>query len=165
MDAIQIELLEEFKYVDAICRDMLSAEKGVSTYIEQMDATPMAVRCRIAAWDDDYRQLKHIRWLRNQIAHSTEYVECTQVDLNWLKAFHNRLLTWQDPLSYAERNMREVQKTQPKKTQTIPTITREFNPDASDSSNKAIKAIIAIAIIAALVVFAGVFIWSMTRWF
>lgn len=93
MDAIQIELLEEFKYVDAICRDMLSAEKGVSTYIEQMDATPMAVRCRIAAWDDDYRQLKHIRWLRNQIAHSTEYVECTQVDLNWLKAFHNRLLT------------------------------------------------------------------------
>ena len=28
----------------------------------------------------EYRQLKHIRWLRNQIAHSTEYVECTQSD-------------------------------------------------------------------------------------
>lgn len=27
MDAIQIELLEEYKYVDAICRDMLGSEK------------------------------------------------------------------------------------------------------------------------------------------
>lgn len=60
MDTVQIELLEEYKYVDKVCREMYNAEKGVSAYIEQMDATPMAVRYRIAGWDDDYRLLKHI---------------------------------------------------------------------------------------------------------
>lgn len=44
MDAIQIELLDEYKYVDSICRDMLGAEKGVTAYIEQLDGTPMTVR-------------------------------------------------------------------------------------------------------------------------
>ena len=61
MDAIQIELLEEYKYVDAICRDMLGAEKGVSAYIEQLDETPGTVRYWITEWNDEYRQLKHIR--------------------------------------------------------------------------------------------------------
>lgn len=34
MDTIQTELLEEFKHVNAICRDMLSFEKGVAAFIE-----------------------------------------------------------------------------------------------------------------------------------
>lgn len=34
MEAIQTELLEEFKHLDAVCRDMLSIEKGVAAYIE-----------------------------------------------------------------------------------------------------------------------------------
>lgn len=95
MDTIQIVFLEEYKYVDAICRDMLGSEKGVSAYIDPLDETPMTVRYWIAELNDEYRQLKHIRWVRNQIAHSTEYVECTQndLDLDWLKGFHNRLLT------------------------------------------------------------------------
>ena len=81
MDAVQIELLEEYKYVDSICRDMLSAEKGVTAYIEQMEATQPVVRYKIVGWDDDYRKLKHIRWLRNKIAHSTGNVECMPSDV------------------------------------------------------------------------------------
>ena len=84
MDAKQIELLEEYKYVDAICRDMLGAEKGVTAYIEQLDETPVTVRYWITEWNDEYRQLKHIRWLRNQIAHSIGSVECSQVDVDCL---------------------------------------------------------------------------------
>ena len=109
MDAIQIEFLEEYKYVDAICRDMLGAEKGVTAYIEQLDETPMTVRYWITEWNDEYRQLKHIRWLRNQIVHSTGNVECTQSDLDWLKDFHNRLLTQQDLLAKARRVIQESQ--------------------------------------------------------
>lgn len=103
MDQRAMELLEEYKYLDKTCREMYNAEKGVSAYIDQMDATPMSVRYRIAGWDDDYRQLKHIRWLRNQIAHSTGYVECTPTDLEWLRAFYRRLLEGQDPLAKARR--------------------------------------------------------------
>ena len=58
---------------------------------------------------DEYRQLKHICWLRNQIVHSTGYVECTQSDLDWLKGFHNRLLTQQDLLAKAHRVIKESQ--------------------------------------------------------
>ena len=55
MDAIQIEFLEEYKYVDAICRDMLGAEKGVTAYIEQLDETPVTVRYWITEWNNEYR--------------------------------------------------------------------------------------------------------------
>ena len=109
MDAIQIEFLEEYKYVDAICRDMLGVEKGVTAYIEQLDETPGTVRYWITEWNDEYKQLKHIRWLRNQIAHSTGSVECSQADVDWLKGFHNRLLTQQDLLAKAHRVIQESQ--------------------------------------------------------
>ena len=109
MDAIQIELLEEYKYVDAICRDMFGTKNGVSAYIEQLDETPMTARYWITEWNDEYRQLKHIRWIRNQIVHSTGNVECTQSDLDWLKGFHNRLLTQQDLLAKAHRVIKESQ--------------------------------------------------------
>lgn len=99
MNSIESELFDEFKYVDKTCREMFNAEKGVSTYIEQMEMTPIAIRFRIPQWENDYKQLKHIRWLRNQLAHETGYVECTVADVYWLKDFHSRLLTQQDPLA------------------------------------------------------------------
>ena len=161
MNAVQIELLEEYKYVDSICRDMLSAEKGVTAYIEQMEATQPVVRYKIVGWDDDYRKLKHIRWLRNKIAHSTGNVECMPSDVAWLKAFHNRLLTQRDPLADAYRITREAQNHVKAKTEkTTPVMIAHedysYNPD---SSSRRRKALIAIVSVAALAVIAGVIIW------
>ena len=161
MDAVQIELLEEYKYVDSICRDMLSAEKGVTAYIEQMEATPPAIWCKIAGWDDDYRKLKHIRWLRNQIAHDTGYVQCTSSDVAWLKAFHNRLLTQRDPLADAYCITREAQnrvKAQTVKPTQVMISHKDFSYDYGSSSRWR-KALIAIVSVAALAVIAGVIIW------
>ena len=161
MDVIQIELLEEYKYVDSICRDMLSAEKGVTAYIEQMEATQPVVRYKIVCWDDDYRKLKHIRWLRNKIAHSTGNVECMPSDVAWLKAFHNRLLTQRDPLADAYRITRETQNRVKAQT-VIPTQVMISHKDFSydyDSSSGWRKALIAILSVAAFAVIAGVIIW------
>ena len=161
MNAVQIELLEEYKYVDSICRDILSAEKGVTAYIEQMEATPPAVRCKIAGWNDDYRELKHIRRLRNQIAHSMGYVECTPSDVAWLKTFHNRLLTQHDPLADAYRITRETQNRVKAQT-VIPTQVMISHKDFAydyDSSSGWRKVLIAIVSVAALAVIAGVIIW------
>ena len=161
MDAVQIELLEEYKYVDSICRDMLSAEKGVTAYIEQMEATQPVVRYKIVCWDDDYRKLKHIRWLRNKIAHSTGNVECMPSDVAWLKAFHNRLLTQRDPLADAYRITRETQNRVKAQT-VIPTQVMISHKDFSydyDSSSGWRKALIAILSVAAFAVIAGVIIW------
>ena len=160
MDAKQIELLEEYKYVDAICRDMLGAEKGVTAYIEQLDETPATVRYWITEWNDEYRQLKHIRWLRNQIAHSTEYVECTQSDLDWLKGFHNRLLTQQDLLVKARRVVQESQiQREQQLAKTVTAAAPKYSAAVFRSPRKLRKSWILIAIIVALVVIVGVLVW------
>jgi hypothetical protein len=160
MDTVQIELLEEYKYVDAICRDMLGAEKGVSAYIEQLDETPVTVRYWITDWKDEYRQLKHIRWLRNQIAHSTESVECSQADVDWLKGFHNRLLTQQDLLAKAHRVIKESQiQKQQQQAKTIAAATPKPGTNAYRSPRGPRKSWILIAVISAVAVIIGILIW------
>ena len=160
MDAIQIELLEEYKYVDAICRDMLGAEKGVTAYIEQLDGTPMTVRYWITEWNDEYKQLKHIRWLRNQIVHNTGTVECTQSDLEWLKGFHNRLLTQQDLLAKAHRVIQESQiQNQQQQAKTVLAAAPKPNVNVYRSPRGPRKSWILIAVIAALAVLIGLLIW------
>ena len=160
MDAIQIKLLEEYKYVDAICRDMLGAEKGVTAYIEQLEETPVTVRYWITEWNNEYRQLKHIRWLRNQIAHSTGYVECTQSDLEWLKGFHNRLLTQQDILAKAHRVIKESQiQNQQQQAKTILVAAPKSGANVYRSPRGPRKSWILIAVIAALAVLIGLLIW------
>ena len=160
MDAIQIELLEEYKYVDAICRDMLGAEKGVTAYIEQLDETPMTVRYWITERNDEYRQLKHIRWLRNQIAHSTGSFECSQADLDWLKGFHNRLLTQQDLLAKAHRVIKESQiQRQQQLAKTVTAAAPKPGANVYRSVRGPRKSWILIAVIAAVAVLIGILIW------
>ena len=160
MDAIQVELLEEYKYVDKICQEMLGAGKGVTAYIEQLDETPMTVRYWITEWNDEYRQLKHIRWLRNQIAHSTGTVDCTQSDLEWLKGFHNRLLTQQDILAKAHRVIKESQiQNQQQQAKTILVAAPKSGANVYRSPRGPRKSWILIAVIAALAVLIGILIW------
>ena len=160
MDAIQIEFLEEYKYVDNICRDMLGTEKGVTAYIEHLDETPVTVRYWITEWNNEYRQLKHIRWLRNQIAHSTGYVECTQSDLDWLKGFHNRLLTQQDLLAKAHRVIKESQiQRQQQLAKTVTAAAPKPGANVYRSPRGPRKSWILIAVIAALAIIIGLLIW------
>ena len=160
MDNIHIELLEEYKYVDAICRDMFGTKNGVSAYIEQLDETPVTVRYWITEWNDEYRQLKHIRWLRNQIAHSTESVECTQSDLDWLKGFHNRLLTQQDLLAKAHRVIKESQiQRQQQLAKTVTAAAPKPGANVYRSPRGPRKSLILIAVIAAVAVLIGILIW------
>ena len=160
MDAIQVELLEEYKYVDKICQEMLGAGKGVTAYIEQLDETPMTVRYWITEWNDEYKQLKHVRWLRNQIAHSTESVECSQADVEWLKGFHNRLLTQQDILAKAHWVIKESQiQNQQQQAKTILVAAPKSGANVYRSPRGPRKSWILIAVIAALAVVIGILIW------
>ena len=160
MDAIQIELLEEYKYVEAICRDMLDDEKGVSAYIEELDKTPVTVRYWITEWNDEYRQLKHIRWLRNQIAHSTESVACSQADVDWLKGFHNRLLTQQDLLAKARQVIKESEiERQQQLAKNVTAAAPKHGANVFGSPGRPRKPWILIAVIAGLAVLIGLMIW------
>lgn len=103
MQKLQQDFFEEFKRLDAICRDMLGAERGVSAYIEQMEEAPAALRLRVPGWEDDYYALKHLRWVRNKIAHETGFTGCTPDDLQNLLGFTRRVLRQEDPLALLYR--------------------------------------------------------------
>ena len=138
----------------------MDAIQSVTAYIEQLDKTPMTVRYWITEWNDEYRQLKHIRWLRNQIVHSTGSVECTQSDLEWLKGFHNRLLTQQDLLAKAHRVIKESQiQNQQQQAKTILAAAPKQGANVLGSSRGPRKSWILIAVIAALAILIGVLIW------
>lgn len=66
---LNIEFQEQYKRLDKLCKDMYSSDEGVSTYIKIMDATPYSEQCTVYNWDTVFKQLKHIRWMRNQLAH------------------------------------------------------------------------------------------------
>lgn len=119
----------------------------------------MTVRYWITEWNDEYRQLKHIRWLRNQIVHSTGSVECSQSDLDWLKDFHNRLLTQQDLLAKAHRVIKESQiQRQQQLAKTVAAAAPKTGTNVYRSPRGPRKSLILIAVIAALAILIGLLI-------
>lgn len=163
MNQIESELFDEFKRVDAMCRDMLNSDKGVGTYIELMEMSPMSTRYRIANWDNDYKQLKHIRWVRNQLAHETGYVECTADDVEWLKDFHQRLLKCEDPLAKAEQLNRhtQVQKVSVPKTTIAPA--SMINSNSPKRKSKLASITLAVLCAAAAVSLIVLLFWLLNK--
>lgn len=120
----------------------------------------MTVRYWITEWNDEYRQLKHIRWLRNQIVHSTESVECSQADVDWLKGFHNILLTQQDLLAKAHRIIKQSQiQRQQQLAKTVTAAAPKPSTNVYRLPRGPSKSWVLIAVIAALAVLIGLLIW------
>ena len=95
-----MSFMSAYKHLDMICRDMNG--RGVSGYIDDMEANQRG-SYTVQGWDSDYRQLKHYRWVRNQIAHEMNAEEdnmCTLEDTQWLENFYRRIMNCSDPLAH-----------------------------------------------------------------
>lgn len=91
---------EEYKRLDKLCSDMYSCQNGVSEYISQMDNVYNFGLSYISSWSFDYKRLKHIRFLRNQIAHNPDIYQISKPeDLNFVKNFYSRIISGNDPLT------------------------------------------------------------------
>lgn len=99
MRKLEMEFFEEYRLVDNICKDMFQSKKGVTEYIEQMEAHDAEGFRQVANWNEKYKMLKHLRWLRNQIAHEDGAPDLEEHDLGELQRFHKQLLNRRDPLS------------------------------------------------------------------
>lgn len=109
---IDFKFLEEYKYVDNICRDSLSTDRGVYTYISEMEMIPGMYRTYFD-WSTDYRALKRVHYLRNRLSHEPGTLDTglvTNDDLKFITEFHNRLLRCSDPLALARKRKEELQK-------------------------------------------------------
>ena len=115
MQALDNDFFELYKRLDNCCRDIYSSRNGVSEYIVQMEQYTSG-KYRVYAWDEDYKMLKHLRWIRNQIAHDSRgFSFCQPQDIKALQNFYNRLLSGQDPLALLRKSMKsETQKKRAK---------------------------------------------------
>lgn len=96
-----LEFLENYKNLDELCRQILSSDRGVSEYIDEMSYGSQGYRM-IPGWERDYKQLKKMRWIRNRLVHETDSFEDNLVnvkDIEWLHTFYRRILECTDPFS------------------------------------------------------------------
>lgn len=102
MSKLNDEFLEAFKRLDKVCREMYMADKGVTSYINDMENVSQFEALSIANWDTDLRRLKQLRHLRNQLSHEVGTLNedmCTQNDMDWLRSFYKRIFNQTDPLA------------------------------------------------------------------
>ena len=102
---INVVFLEEYKHLDSLCKEKMPGEddvSGVTRYINAMDATSPIEQSMVDSWHSDYKAIKHLRWVRNKLAHDEGSMDeelLTKEDVAFLKAFYKRVKAKKDPLS------------------------------------------------------------------
>ena len=89
-----MSFIESYKHLDKICGEMFETQYGVSAYIEEMLNNPHG-SFLVRGWENDLKQLKHYRWIRNQIVHEPDCYEetmCEAGDDEWLDEQNHILL-------------------------------------------------------------------------
>ena len=101
MKDLNIDFLDLYKKVDKFIKDAYSDNEGVSSYIRMMETNNIRGARYVYSWQVDYERLKHMRWLRNQLAHEVDYDSdiCEESDYDWLSEFYDRLFSAEDPLA------------------------------------------------------------------
>lgn len=93
--------MDSYKRLEKLCGEVMNDDHRVSAYIDAMTNTPRGAMV-VKGWEEDLKQLKHLRWMRNQIAHNPECTEktmCKPSDAQWVDGFYDRIMKQTDPLA------------------------------------------------------------------
>ena len=95
---------EEYKRLDRLCSDMYSTPGGVSQYILDMENHFFEGAWLVDNWKQTYGELKHLRWVRNKIAHEAagSSISCDH-DLKILHRMTANILRQEDSLALLHR--------------------------------------------------------------
>lgn len=116
-----MSFIDSYKRLDKLCSEMYGDIHGLSTYIDEMIGKPDG-SYYVSGWNEDLKQLKHYRWVRNQIVHEpgcTEENMCAPGDMQWLDNFYSRIMSTNDPLALY-RKLRSPRRVQKPVTKQIP---------------------------------------------
>lgn len=108
-----MSFIDSYKRLEKLCNEMYGDTHGLSTYIDEMIGKPDG-SYYVSGWNEDLKQLKHYRWVRNQIVHEpgcTEENMCEPDDMRWLDNFYSRIMSTNDPL-VLYRKVRSPQRVQ-----------------------------------------------------
>ena len=150
-----MSFIESYKHLDKICGEVLNDDRRISAYIDEMINTPRGSYL-VRGWDDDLKQLKHYRWIRNQIAHEpncTEENMCEYGDAQWIDDFYDRIMNQSDPLAMYRKATRPLPVAKPKQPYQSPQPQHTYSVQPVSSKKKVRKAtgLIVLLIVAALV--------------
>ena len=154
--------MDAYKRLEKLCWDALDDDRGVSAYIDKMLNIPRGASA-VDTWNADLKQLKHYRWLRNQIAHNPDCTEenmCSPADEKWLKDFYKRIMEQTDPLAlYRKATARKKPTPKPKPQQPyVENRTVSRYAAAPEKKNGCIWFLIAGALAIAALVLAQIFL-------
>lgn len=100
--------IDSYKHLEKLCGEILDDDKKLSAYIDEMLNIPQGAYY-VDGWDNDLKQLKRYRWIRNKIVHEPGYTEenmCEYGDALWLENFYSRIMNATDPLSLYHKKKR-----------------------------------------------------------
>ena len=151
-----MSFIDSYKRLEKLCSEIYNDNHGVSSYIDEMVNTPIGVRY-VPGWDDDLKQLKHYRWVRNQIVHDpgcSEENMCEYGDAQWLDNFRSRIMSANDPLALYRkaRNPQPVQRPRQTYTPEPRTYTYPQRTNAPQRSAGCLTYIIGALLVVAAVV-------------
>lgn len=154
--------IDSYKHLEKLCGEVLSDDRRVSAYIDEMLNTPNG-SYYVRTWESDLKNLKHYRWVRNQISHEpgcTEQNMCEPEDEVWLNEFYSRIMNGTDPLTLYRKatRPRTIDKPSPTRTQDIPTYTQPNSYKVPQKSpiGCATLIILSLLIIVALVLLSNI---------
>lgn len=94
------DFFEAYKRLDRLCSDIYGCRNGVSRYIDDLEHVSCRDRLAVPMVDASYKSLKHLRGVRNQIAHDPGQLQiCEESDIRQIDEFYNCLMTGNDPLT------------------------------------------------------------------
>lgn len=112
MNYLNYEFFDAFKKLDKICRDIygnsLQNKLGVTLYLEDMKTKEHLGHIHVPNWQADYNHLKHVRNIRNELAHGQTTFSnelCTQKDIDFICKFHAKILQQNDPLTLLRKQL------------------------------------------------------------
>lgn len=155
--------IDAYKRLDKLCGEALGSERGVSTYIDAMLGLSYGASI-IEGWDEDLKQLKHYRWVRNQIAHEpgcTEENMCDEGDELWAKQFYLRVMHQTDPLAMYRKQMQRLMEAKRQKTTSKVASTKKPTPKRKKNVLNALVVALAFIILVAVLVLLGLAAWLM----
>lgn len=113
-----MSFIDSYKRLEKLCSEMYGDPHGLSTYIDEMAGKPNG-SYYVSGWNEDLKQLKHYRWVRNQIVHEpgcTEENMCEPGDVQWLDNFYSRIMSTDDPLALYRKARSPHASQKPKQT-------------------------------------------------
>lgn len=111
-----MEFINSYKRLEKLCNEIYDSNHGISAYIDDM-AKLTSASFYVFNWNDDLKQLKHYRWIRNQIAHEpncTEENMCEYGDAQWIDDFYDRIMNQSDPLAMYRKATKPQPAAKPK---------------------------------------------------